>query len=363
MSSKIRNYILVVMMSGLLLGGSILNIVKKDEDFSLYERRELKQFPKMNVSTIMSGEFMRDFEDYALDQFFFRESFRCLKAITSTYLFHQQDQHGIYYDQGHLSKREYPMNISSMDKATTTFLKIYDRYLKGTNTQVYISVIPDKNYYLKSTLSMDYDAFMQRIKEKTSYMTYIDICDQLSLDDFYQSDPHWRQENIVDVAENLASNMGVEVSADYHPITLATPFYGAYSKQSALFHKADQLTYLYHEQFDQCVVFDHQNNREISIYDLEKAQGRDGYEMFLSGSLSLITIENPNANSDKELILFRDSFSSSLAPLLIVGYKKITMVDIRYIQSEMLSSWIDFDQQDVLFLYSTLVLNHGETLK
>ena len=85
--------------------------------------------------------------------------------------------------------------------------------------------------------------------------------------------------------------------------------------------------------------------------------------MFLSGSLSLITIENPNANTEKELILFRDSFSSSLAPLLIPGYAKITMVDIRYIQSDLLDSWIDFDNQDVLFLYSTLVLNHGELLK
>ena len=110
-------------------------------------------------------------------------------------------------------------------------------------------------------------------------------------------------------------------------------------------------------------MYDFQNDREISIYDMEKALGRDPYEIYLSGAISLITIENPNATTGKELIIFRDSFGSSLAPLLVEGYEKITLVDIRYLRSDMLSKFITFENQDVLFLYSTLVLNNSETLK
>jgi len=55
--------------------------------------------------------------------------------------------------------------------------------------------------------------------------------------------------------------------------------------------------------------------------------------------------------------MFRDSFGSSLAPLLVEGYKKITMVDIRYINSDVLDAFIEFNDQDVLFVYSTLLLN------
>lgn len=110
-------------------------------------------------------------------------------------------------------------------------------------------------------------------------------------------------------------------------------------------------------------MYDFQNDREISIYDMEKARGRDPYEIYLSGAISLITIENPNATTEKELIIFRDSFGSSLAPLLVEGYAKITLVDIRYLRSDMLSKFITFENQDVLFLYSTLVLNNSETLK
>lgn len=69
------------------------------------------------------------------------------------------------------------------------------------------------------------------------------------------------------------------------------------------------------------------------------------------------------ASSSKELVLFRDSFGSSIAPLLLEGYSKITLVDIRYIHPDYLEQYMDFTDCDVLFLYSTLVLNNSDTLK
>ena len=66
------------------------------------------------------------------------------------------------------------------------------------------------------------------------------------------------------------------------------------------------------------------------MYDKELARGRDPYEMFLSGSQSVITIENPNATSEKELVILRDSFGSSIAPLFVESYSKITLLDARY---------------------------------
>ena len=86
--------------------------------------------------------------------------------------------------------------------------------------------------------------------------------------------------------------------------------------------------------------------------------------MYLCGSKSLITIESPNSLSDKELIIFRDSFGSTLAPLLIESYKKITLVDIRYLQSGFVGRFVEFNGgQDVLFLYSVPVLNNSSTMK
>ena len=74
-------------------------------------------------------------------------------------------------------------------------------------------------------------------------------------------------------------------------------------------------------------------------------------------------IENPNAGSEKELIVFRDSFGSSIVPLLIDEYSKITVIDTRYVQSKVLESLVEFHGQDTLFLYSTLILNNSTALR
>lgn len=58
-------------------------------------------------------------------------------------------------------------------------------------------------------------------------------------------------------------------------------------------------------------------------------------------------------------MLFRDSFGSSIAPLLLENYSQITLIDLRYISKDVLEDYIEFDKQDVLFLYSTLVLNQN----
>ena len=212
-------------------------------------------------------------------------------------------------------------------------------------------------------LSFDYEEFYNKINDDIEFMQYIDIRPLLDLEDYYRTDTHWRQEKIVDVAEFIGQKMGVSLNGTYQKYELDNPFYGVYYGQAALPMNPETIYYLMSDDMESCNVFDFQNNREIEVYDLEKAYGKDSYEIYLSGPLSLITIENPNADNDKELIMFRDSFGSSLAPLLIDGYSKITLVDIRYISSEMLGRFIEFDNQDVLFVYSTLVLNNSETIK
>ena len=112
-----------------------------------------------------------------------------------------------------------------------------------------------------------------------------------------------------------------------------------------------------------CTVYDYETGKTGTVYDLTKLDSKDLYEVYLSGSRSLLTIENPNAATDRELIVFRDSFGSAMVPLLVSDYAKVTLVDVRYIQIDVLDRFLEFSGQDVLFLYSTLVLNNSETIK
>ena len=77
----------------------------------------------------------------------------------------------------------------------------------------------------------------------------------------------------------------------------------------------------------------------------------------------MLTIETPDYHGSRELIVFRDSYGSSLIPLLVTGYSKVTVVDTRYISPKLLNQYIEFKDQDVLFMYSTLIINNSTTLK
>lgn len=369
MNRKIQSYILVCLTAAVIGSLSLWSILRKPDDYSDSERRLLAKAPEFSADTVLSGSFMSDFEVYGADQFPMRDKFRTLKSFSVLKLFGQSDNNKLFAAQGHISKIEYPMSETMLDHAANRFGFIYDSYLKDKDIDVYLSVIPDKNFCMSDsdTLRLDYQLLIDKFKERTDYTSYIDITDLVSLDDFYNTDTHWKQENIIDIASALtqAMNSGT-VTEDYTLNTLDNPFYGVYYGQLALPFKPDTITYLTNDIIDSFIVTSYDTGAPVSrpVYNMEKAKGKDPYEMFLSGSDALLTIENPNSDSDRELIVFRDSFGSSIAPLIAQNYAKVTLVDIRYVQSGMLGNLIDFhDDQDVLFLYSTLLINNSLAMK
>ena len=368
MNDKIKSIVLTVLSAVVLLTLSVWCIAKPGAEYSDSERRVLASFPEITWENIISAKFMGDFEDYTVERFPMRDFFRSIKALSEKYLFIKKDNNDIDTADGHISKLEYPMNTHMLDNAADKFSFIYEKYLSDKNTNVYFSIVTDKNFFLAEKngyLSLDYAQVISYMKEKTGYMTYIDITDKLSIDDYYTTDTHWKQECIVDVAEYIGECMGVELNSEYTENTLDNPFYGVYYGQSALPFKADTIKYLTNDVIDNCIVtsYDTGKPEKKSVYNMEKAFGKDPYEMFTEGTVALLTIENPDATTEKELIIFRDSFASSLSPLLAGGYKKITLVDIRYISSAMLGSFINAENCDVLFIYSTMLLNNSLAFK
>lgn len=335
------------------------------QEMSISERRKLQQMPAFTAQTILDGRFMTQFETYSQDQFPLRDGFRRLKAVVSYGVVRRLDNNGIYLAQGSAAKLEYPLNEASVEKAVEKFQSIYDRYLKDSSGKIVFSVVPDKSFYLAAANgypSMDYEAMFSAFRE-IPWATYVDLTPALSADSYYRTDTHWRQECLLDAAALLAQSLDVDIRADFTPVKLERPFYGVYYGQAALPMKPDELWVLESDSLYACTTYNIENRKTAQVYDMEKLSSRDLYDVFLSGPVSVLTVENPAANTEKELIVFRDSFGSSMVPLLIPGYAKVTLVDIRYLPSDKLGEFVEFGNQDVLFLYSTLVLNQSSMLK
>lgn len=362
---KLKNFIFVALAAAFILGFAASELFMGDKAYSSAERRTLANMPSVNVSSLVSGKYMSDFESFSLDQAPGRDILRSVKAYIAKYLFGIKDNHGVFSYNGYVSQLNYPVKEDKTNITLSKLQQVYKSYIKGTDCKIYLSVIPDKNRFIaeETTIpAIDYAAYTDYVKKNLPFTEYIDIFPLLELSDYYCTDQHWKQTSVTDVAELLCNSMGTEyIGGSYVENTLNAPFFGAYVGQSALSFEADTISYLTSPALDSCIVtsYDTGSAKPSFVYDMVRAEGRDPYEMFLGGSDALITIENPYNESGKKLIIFRDSFASSLVPLMVESYSEITLVDLRYIRPELLGKFVEFENQDVLYLYSTLILNSG----
>lgn len=363
---KLKKSIPLILVSVLWVFLSLYLVFIPAEQVSESERRNLEQFPSVKISSVIDGSFMKKFEDFTRDQFPIRDVFRSMKARFHYFVLNQQENNGIYHYKNYVGKLEYPYNKESVSYASQRFQYLYEKYLSGNVGEIYVSVIPDKGYYIPADSGypkMDYDTLIEDLVGEMPWASYIDIRDTLDLSSYYYTDIHWSQEKLLKTAQSLLAGMGYNSNIAYHKQTVSNKFHGVYYGQSALSLPYEPIHILQTDTVDFCTVYNYETDKYTGIYDLSKLNGKDPYEVYLSGSVSLLKIENPMNQDGKDLILFRDSFGSSISPLLISSYRSITLVDIRYILPQLLDRYIEFDGQDVLFLYSVPVLNNSNTLK
>lgn len=336
------------------------------ETISKTERRQLAVFPEMTVSNLLKGDFEEEFETYLMDHFPMREELRSMKSYAQYFGFLRKEVHGIYWVHGYGAKALYPMNQSSLNYAADKFKEVYETYLKDEASEIYLSVIPDKSVYLGEGISKtDLHQIQETLKEQMEYAKFIDLSGVLTYRDYYRTDTHWRQDRLVPVAQYLLQKMGVTDSTlvKYSVIDSNIRLHGIYEGQSGLMTQIDEIRYIKNQTIEDCVVKDINGKILNGVYDDDKLTNPDAYDLFLSGAQPLITIENPHGDSERKLIIFRDSFGSSLTPLLLEGYGSITLIDLRYLNSSLLGDYVDFQNAEVFFLYSTILLNDSFSLK
>ena len=366
MQKKMYHWVVVISFFLLLSGFAIAEICLPDKEISKSERRYYEQMPELSWKTVMDGSYMQKLEKYLLDQFAGRDIFRIAKTELETTLFGKKDA-GNYVKEGDvLFELDYDWSKNQVTKTAQEFAKLQEKWFEDAD--VYYAVIPDKASFLpKEKYPVGDGGFT--VSEVQKYMTdatYIDLYSYLTLEDYYKTDLHWKQESIVDVAEVLLSNMhGTEWKAkEYTDVLITSEFNGAYAGASAYQINPDELYGLTNEVIDNTTVYDYEIGREVSVYAPEKIDGTDAYDYYLWGARALLTMKNPMCENGKKLLLFRDSFGSSMAPLLAEGYEEITLVDLRYVTAAFLPQLLELGEyEDVLFLYSENVLRNSGSLK
>jgi len=362
MSDKVKHIINSVLFFTIFAVVFFLNVVLPDDEISASERRRLRQFPELTLENVLSAEFQENFDLYVVDQFIFRDTFRLIKGHFELDVLRQMDNNNLFVRDGFIFSMLYPLNERGVTSAANRMNSVYDLWLIDMN--VFYTIIPDKNFYLNTRhLRIDYEQLVTIMNSTVRNMQYIDIFDTLTLNSFYRTDIHWRQEKLDPTVKRIADYMDFSLFNLFEEKSIPN-FRGSYFGQlPRIGLRPDTLTYLTNDILESATVFHHETNTYSNIYNLDMVDNVDMYDIFLSGPTAVLDIHNPNSRTDRELIIFRDSFGSSIIPLMIQDFRKITVVDLRYVDSRILDQFIEFNNQDVIFMLSVNILNNGHVLR
>lgn len=97
----------------------------------------------------------------------------------------------------------------------------------------------------------------------------------------------------------------------------------------------------------------------IPVYDRTAADRKDKYTVFFGGNHGVVTITGGCANG-KTLLVLKDSFANSLAPLLSADYGTVILVDLRYCPVGVRTLIRQTQPDEMLFVYEMSNVASGD---
>ena len=314
--------------------------------FSENENRYLAKFPALTWENLRSGQYMSDISAYVSDHFPCRDFFMGLKTRAEL-LQGRREINGVYIaDGGYLIERyEKPANTEKIGEILHTFaekiagMKTPD----GEGPDLRLMLVPTASCILAERLPdhrpesvCDQMDTISRIGE-LSGIPMIDCSGFLreageSGQIYYRLDHHWTTYGAYAGYLAVCGELGLEPVPleELDAQTVTTEFKGTvYSKVNDYALLGDEIT-IYTNPDDRLTV-DYTDTGAVSdsLYNLDYVEQKDKYSLFLDNLHSLIEITNETAESDRELVLLKDSYANSLVPFLTHHFRKIYVFDTR----------------------------------
>lgn len=381
---KLYKKIMIVLFALFMLIMPALTLIfmsPEPEPFSENENRYLARFPKLSFETYQNEKFMNGFDDWISDRFFGREEWIVLKN-SSDKLIGKTEFNGVFIEDGMMmqiwkeyDKEIYERNLNSINGFLERHTEMPTYFMLVPNAQeIYADSLPpfaqvssqkdfiDQFYSSLKNISGTIDAYSMLKDNKDSYI-------------YYRTDHHWTSYGAYLAYKAAAPVLGYEgIDKDKFNVEhVSDQFKGTlYSKTLDKSVAPDVMDYYILKENEPDVKvsvfreFDPEQGKILydeydSMYFREFLNVKDKYASFLGQNTPIVTVENENAENNRSLLIIKDSYAHSIVPFLSKEYSKVTMLDLRYIQTDFqnMISLEDYDQ--LLFLYNVITFSEDES--
>ena len=345
------------------------------------ENKYLQKMPQLNFETITEKTFMSDFEEYFSDRIVLREDWI---RLTNSFdrLLGKREIKGVFTEDGRMmqSWRTSDYDISSVDKNLAAMENFAQKFPK---MKTFFMLVPNAQEIYSDTLpancgAADQKQFIKYCYDATPSIAGIDAYSGLlaEKDDYiyYRTDHHWTSYGAYIGYKAAGSAMKfVPYSKDKFCIEHASnEFKGTlFSKtldNSILPDTIDIYSLAQGEPSVQVSVYSSAESTATydSMYFRDFLSQKDKYSAFLGQNVPRIDIDTElsEENDKGSLLIIKDSYAHSLVPFLSKHYSHITMLDLRYINSDRSNIGVDVSKYGTtLFMYNVITFSQDENVK
>ena len=341
----------------------IVNVIVPDKEKSELENRALESRPRFNLTTVLSGDFMEQWEKYLSDQFAGRTTWRRVKVGLDR-LGGAKMENNIYIGKGGQLMEN--IEVPDEDQLDANMTAIQNFAQTYEDIPVTMMLVPDAACILTDRLPAFAEVEDQRqmfsmaerkLGDSVNWIDTVSILNKHKSEKlYYKTDHHWTTQGAFYVFQDAAQTFGIEgdVSDDFVSYTVTDSFNGVLAASSGVGLDERELIDIYvPTEGDDDVIVDYvdEGRKTTSLYDSSKLDTRDKYGVFLGGNTSVIDIKTVST-SQKRLLIVKDSFADCFIPFLAPYYREIVVVDPRYYSGTMDEIMDTYRITDALILYS-----------
>lgn len=341
----------------------IINVIVPDREESELENRALEQRPRFNLTTILSGDFMEQWEEYLSDQFAGRDTWRSLK-VSLDRLGGARKENDIYIGKDGQLMEDIEVPDDGRLEANLTAIRDFAETYE--DIPVTMMLVPDAACILSDSLPafarvedqrQMFSMAERKLGDTVNWVDTVSILNNHKSEKlYYKTDHHWTTQGAFYVFQDAAETLGIEgdVSDDFVSYTVTDSFNGVLAASSGVgLDEMEQIDIYAPTGGDDDVVVNYvdEGRKTTSLYDSSKLETRDKYGVFLGGNTSVVDIRTVST-SQKRLLVVKDSFADCFIPFLAPYYREIVVVDPRYYSGTMQDIMDSYRITDALILYS-----------
>lgn len=341
----------------------VVNLIVPDKEKSEQENRVLEQMPKLSTASVLSGNFMEQWETYMSDQFAGRNVWRSIKTALSE-IGGSRLENGVYIGKDGQLLEDIALpddeRFSENVQAVKSFAETY------ADIPTTVMLVPDAACILGDSLPafaqvedqrQMFSMVQRQLGDTVAWIDAVSVLNKHKTEKlYYKTDHHWTTQAAFYVFQEAAPLLGIEgdVSDDYVSYTVTDSFNGVLASKSGVnLREKERIDIFVPTSGDDDVIVNYvdESKKRTSLYDSAKLDTRDKYAVFLGGNTSVMDIKTVSTRKER-LLVIKDSFADCFIPFLTPYYREIVVVDPRYYSGTMKDIMDTYRITDVLILYS-----------